>query len=248
MPDDAGERNTLQGCLNDNYTDRAGRLDAAKVAKAGALVLEPRMRTLSRAHPDTEESDIYPWMTGGHDADAFNAYVAKALRLDRHRMDNKDLFPFGDDVADMKLSAHRTYSVQRFDARIASLQIQTYDYTGGAHEVIGESSLNWDVAHARAFALADVFVADKPWRAFVTDFCLHDLHDQLADGDGDPERSAVEAVVADDANWLWGSDRATAHFTVYTVASFAGGEFDVDIAYADLKSYLRNDAPVMSAR
>ncbi|HEX5121620.1 MAG TPA: DUF3298 domain-containing protein, partial [Rhodanobacteraceae bacterium] len=200
-----------------------------------------------RAHPDTEESDIYPWMTGGHEADAFNAYVAKALKLDRHRMDDKDLFAFGDDVAEMKLSARRTYSVQRFDARSASLQIQTYDYTGGAHEVIGESSLNWDVAHARAFTLADVFVADKPWRTFATDFCLHDLHDQLADSDGDPERSAVEAVVGDDANWLWGTDKATVHFSVYTVASFAGGEFDVDIPYAELKAYLRSDAPVLSA-
>lgn len=248
MPKDAGERNTLEGCLNDNYTDRATRLGSARVAKAGALALEPRMQTFTRARPDTEESDIYPWMTGGRAADAFNAYIAKALRLDQRRMDDKDLFPFGEDVADMKLSARRTYSVQRFDARVASLQIQTFDYTGGAHEAIGESSLSWDVVRSRPFSLGEVFVADKPWRTFATDYCVRDLHDQLADGEGDPERSAVEAVVGDDANWLWGVDKATVHFTVYTVASFAGGEFDVEIPYADLKPYLRADAPVVSTR
>jgi uncharacterized protein len=249
MPDDAGDRSTLLSCLEDNYTDRAERLDAAKVAKAGALALEPRMRTFTRARPDTEESDIYPWMAGGHEADAFNAYVAKALKLDQRRMDDKDLFPFGDKVADMKLSAHRTYSVHRFDARVASLQIQTFDYTGGAHEVIGESSLNWDVKRGRAFSLEDVFDDAKPWRKFATDFCLHDLHEQSAGEEAlDPDRSAVEPVVGDEANWLWGTDAATVHFTVYTVASFSGGEFDVEIPYAELEPYLRADAPVWSAR
>jgi len=248
MPEDAGDRNTLQGCLEDNYVDRAGRLEAAKVVKAGALALEPRMRTFTRARPDTEESDIYPWMSGGREADAFNAYVAKALKLDQRRMDDKDLFPFGDEVADMKLSAHRTYSVQRFDARVASLQIQTFDYTGGAHEVIGESSLNWDVKHGSAFALKDVFDDAKPWRKFAIEFCMRDLREQSAGQEAlDPERSAVESVVGDEANWLWGTDAATVHFTVYTVASFAGGEFDVEIPYAELKPYLRADAPVVTA-
>lgn len=246
MPEDTGERNALQGCLEDNYTDRAERLDAAGAVKAGALTLEPRMRVFTRARPDTEESDIYPWMSG-RGADAFNAYVARALRLGQRRIDDKDLFPFGDDVADMKLSARRTYSVHRFDAHIASLQIATFDYTGGAHEVIGEASLNWDVAHARVVSIDEVFAKDKPWRKFATDFCLHDLHDQFAALQAtDPDRSAVESVVGDDANWLWGTDGATVHFTVYTVASFSGGEFDVEIPYDDLKPYLRADTPVLS--
>ena len=249
MPEDAGDRSTLQGCLTDNYVDRADRLEAAKVARAGMLALEPRMRTLTRARPDTEESDIYPWMTGGREAEVFNAYVAKALKLDQRRMDDKDLFPFGDEVADMKLSAHRTYSVQRLDAHVASLQIQTFDYTGGAHEVIGESSLNWDLRRGGAFTLKDVFDDAKPWRKFATDFCLRDLREQSAGEEAlDPERSAVESVVGDEANWLWGTDAATVHFTVYTVASFAGGEFDVEIPYAELKPYLRADAPVSGAR
>jgi uncharacterized protein len=249
MPEDAGDRSTLEGCLDDNYTDRAQRLGAAEIAKAGELVLEPRMRTFARARPGTEESDIYPWLTGGRESGAFNAYIAKALKLDQRRMDDKDLFRFGDEVADMKLSAHRAYSVQRFDARIASLQIQTFDYTGGAHEVIGEASLNWDMKRGRAFSLKDVFDDAKPWRTFAIDFCLRDLREQFAGEQAlDPDRSAVEAVVADEANWLWGTDAATVHFTVYTVASFSGGEFDVAIPYAELKPYLLADASVMSAR
>jgi uncharacterized protein YecT (DUF1311 family) len=247
MPEDLGERNALQECLDESFSDRAERLDSAMVFKAGALVLEPRMRLLTRTKPDTEESDIYPWMSGSAEALAFNAHVKKTLELDKRRMDDKDLFPFGDEVADMKLTARRTYSVTRFDSRVVSLQVSTYDYTGGAHEALAEKSLNWDVARAKPLSLDDVFERGKPWRKFVTDFCLRDLHDEFAGQEApDPDRSAVERVVADGGNWLWGTDKATVHFTVYAVASFSGGEFDVDIPYDALKPYLRPDAPPLS--
>jgi hypothetical protein len=250
MPEDVVARDELKDCLDGNYADRADRLDGAKVFKSGALALEPRMSVLTRSRPDTLETDIYPWLSGGREAGAFNAYVSKALKLDQRRMDDKDLFPFGEDiVADMKLSAHRTYSVHRFDTRVASVQIQTFDYTGGAHEVIGESSLNWDIERARALSLHDVFDDAKSWRSFATDYCLRDLKDQASGGEPlDPDRSAVESVVEDEANWLWGTSAATVHFTVYTVASFAGGEFDVEIPYEALEPYFRADAPVRGAR
>lgn len=240
--DGAGD---LNQCLQDNYPDRADRLDGVRALKAGALVLEPRMRFFSKSKPETEESDIYPWMAGGRETAAFNAFVFKALGLDKRRMDDKNLFPFGNDVNDLKLFARRTYSVARFDSRIVSLEIWTYDYTGGAHEVLGEFALNWDMAKARPILLTDVFDGRKPWKRFVTDFCMKDLHDQFAAQEApDPDRAAVENVVSDGANWLWGKDKATVHFTVYTVASFSGGEFDVDIPYAGLKPFLRAGAPV----
>ncbi len=241
----ADESSGLEQCLEDNYPDRAERLEGVHVLKAGALVLEPRMRFFSRPRPETEDSDIYPWMSGGPQAGAFNAFIFRALRLDRRRMDDKNLFPFGEDVNDLKLFARRTYSVARFDARIVSLEIWTYDYTGGAHEVLGEYALNWDMARARPILLDDVFDRAKPWKRFAVGFCLKDLHGQFAAQDApDPDRQAVESVVADGANWLWGKNKATVHFTVYTIASFSGGEFDVDIPYAVLKPYLKPGSPV----
>lgn len=248
MPDDQGDRNTLTSCLTDNYTDRADRLEGVEVVKSGALAIEPRMRLVTREKPETEESDIYPWMTGGAAAEAFNRYVAKALALDQRRMDDKDLFPFGDDVDDMKLFARRTYSLARFDAHVASLQIATFDYTGGAHEAINESSLNWDVARGKPFGLDDVFAKEKPWRKFATDFCLKELHEDFeGQGAPDPDRESVDSVVGDRDNWLWGEDAATVHFTVYTIASFSGGESDVRIPYIALAPYLRADSPVSAA-
>jgi uncharacterized protein len=241
MPEDRGEKNDIKGCLTDDYDDRAQRLAAATVVHSGPLVLEPRMRLLTRNRPSTEESDIYPWMGGGPQAAAFNAYVAKALTLDQRRMDDKDLFPFGDEVADMNLYAHRTYSVVRLDERVVSLQIVTFDYTGGAHEVLGESALDWNMRQAKPIALADVFASGGGWQRFVVDLCQKDLRKQNAEN---PDPTVIAMVVRDGHNWLFGKDHATIHFTAYTVASFAGGEFDVNIPYRMLKPWLRPDAPI----
>ena len=245
LPAEEPKRAAIKDCLTDDHADRADRLHAIQVVKAGALALEPRMRFFSRPNSHTSDSDIYPWMSGGHQAAAFNAHVCKTLGLDKRRIDDENLFAFTNLPADMTLYARRTYSVARFDARVVSLQIQTYDYTGGAHEVIGEASLNWDVTKARPLALSEMFA--KPWRKFITDYCMQDLHRQFAArGASGPDRSAVTSVIADRKSWLFAKDHATVHFTVYSIASFADGEFDVEIPYKVLQPYLRPDAPVLS--
>jgi uncharacterized protein len=147
MPDDQGAINDMNQCLIDNYGDRAERLDAIKVEKSGALTLEPRMRFFSRATPDTDDADIYPWMTGRAQAALFNAWIAKRLALDKRRMDDKTLFP-GD--SNQKLHARRTYRLIRFTPKILSLEIYSEDETGGPPPALNEEKLDWDIANARA--------------------------------------------------------------------------------------------------
>lgn len=247
LPADQGALNTLTQCLSDEYSDRAERLAGPLAFKSGPLFLEPRMRFFTKAEPDTSDSDIYPWMGGGPEAASFNAFIAKALKLDKRRMDDKDLFPFGTDIdASMKLYARRSYAVTRFDRNIASLQVSTYDFSGGAHEAINEFSLNWDVSRDREIKLSDVFTDPAKAIAFVTKYCVKDLHDQTPDaGADDFQPAAVQDVVKDAGNWLFGADKATVHFTVYTVTSFAGGEHDVDVPYKTLKPFLRPDAVIL---
>jgi hypothetical protein len=86
-----------------------------------------------------------------------------------------------------------------------------------------------------------VFTSGDGWQRFAVDECRKDLRKQNAEN---PDRAAIADVVRDGRNWLFGKDRATIHFTAYTVASFAGGEFDVSIPYRVLRPWLRPDAPV----
>ena len=232
-------------CLSDNYETRGRALAQLKLASAGPLRLEPRMTYSSNAKPMREEEDTYPWMTGGAEAAPFNAYIAKALKVGKPRIDLKDIGDISTIPPQLLLSAQRSYSVLRFAGGMASLMISTYDYLGGAHEAIGETTLNWDVAKAKPIMLGDVFRAGTAWRKAAADYCWKDLKAQMAAQDSsEPARDAVDAVVGKSDAWLFGTKSATVHFTVYTVTSFAGGEFDVEIPYAVLKPYLRPDNPV----
>ena len=145
-PADAG---SVTECLKTEYDSRADLLESAKVVHFGALTIEPRLRFRTRTTPETEESDITPQMRGGPQANAFNAFIAQVLKLDRWRMDDKTLFRYGLDVNGAKLHAHRSYSVDHFDARIIRLSVTTSDFVGGRDEEIGNTTLIWDMRTGR---------------------------------------------------------------------------------------------------
>jgi uncharacterized protein len=144
---DAG---SVTECLKTEYDSRTKLLEGAKVARLGPLTIEPRLRFRTRTTPETEESDITPQMRGGPEADAFNAFIARALKLDRWRMDDKTLFRYGRDVNGAALHAHRSYAVDHFDAHIVRLSIFTSDFVGGRDEETGSTTLTWDMRAGRA--------------------------------------------------------------------------------------------------
>ncbi len=248
MPDNTGDKNSIIECLATAYGDRADLIGALSVEKAGALMLEPRIRFRARQGPDTEESDITPFMSGGPEAGAFNAAIAKALKPGQWRMDDKALFRYGRDVNGAKLYAYRSYAAARFDARVVSLSIATSDFVGGRDEEYARSSFNWDVARARPIALNDVFAPGATWQQFALDFSMKALKKQIADDNmpADLDLSNVHATIANGANWLWGKDKATVMFTVVMNSGMPANPTDIDIPYTALKPYLKPDAVVLA--
>ena len=244
-PEALGDRNVSIDCLRVAYADRAKELNDLSVEKAGALVLEPRMRLRSRAKPSVEESDVYPWMRGGPQAEAFNAFVARLYALDRWRMDEKDLFPNDDDDAAIKYHARRSYSLARFDARIVSFQSATSDYAGGNQERRHQIATTWDMAKQRQITLDDVFVKGSRWKAAALAYCKKELHEQFAERNA-PDLSDAEviATLGNSAAWLWGKDKGTVVFFVDLIGGLPGGEFDVDIPLSTLSPFMVDGAAV----
>jgi uncharacterized protein YecT (DUF1311 family) len=247
MPEDVGDRNSIVECLNSEYGDQADLLDGLKLDRAGALVIEPRMRFHARANPDTEESDFYPWMSGGAQAAAFNAFIVKALKLDRWRMDDKSLFRYGNDVNDQKLHARRVYTVDRFDERVVSIRIATSDFVGGHDEEHYPTSFGWNMTKARPISLDDVFAGGGNWKKFALDYCKKELAKRTKD-DGLPadlEDSELPKQVADGADWSWGKDKAIVTFNVFLLSGMPSVGYAVAIPYKLLKPDMKPDAPVL---
>jgi uncharacterized protein YecT (DUF1311 family) len=245
MPETPGDRGVITECLTTEFGDRVNLFTDLKADKAGVGVLEPRTRFRARAKARLAESDIYPWMRGGRRAAAFNTFVFKTLMLGRWRMDDKHLFRIADDFGEMRRSARRVYTAVRFDDRIVSFQVSTDDFTGGNHDILGQRSFTWDLAHARVIALDDVFAPTSDWRAFVAARCKEELHKQFSERNApDLEEAEIADTLAESRNWVWGTDQATVIFIFGTISGLTGGEFDIDIPLAALKPYMKPDAPV----
>jgi hypothetical protein len=247
LPEHDADVVVIRQCLTDLYPERAALFDGAAVAKAGGFALEPRMRFAMREKPLFTDTESDPWLAGGAAADAFNAFVADALRLDRQRIDEKGLFVPKNFPANLALTARRTYVVARFDARIVSLQMRTEDYTGGSHEQVNEFSINWDIAKRKPIGFADLFPLDKDGLQFATDFAMKDLARQFG-SEPPPRQDDVAHIVTDPRAWLFAADGAIVHFPVYSIANYSQGAFDVAIPYAALKEYLMPEAAPLASR
>jgi len=245
MPETPGARGVITECLTTEFNDRVNLFTGLKAKRAGAGVLEPRMRFRARVKARLAESDIYPWMNGGSRGTAFNAFVFKTLMLGRWRMDDKDLFRTDADFGAMRRSARRVYIAVRFDNRIVSFQVSTDDFTGGNHDILGQGSFTWDLAKARLITLEDIFAPTTNWKAFVAARCREELHKQFSERNApDLEEAEIADALAESRNWVWGPDQATVIFVFGSIAGMTGGEFDVDMPLAALKPYMKNDAPV----
>jgi uncharacterized protein YecT (DUF1311 family) len=246
MPDPGGETDKITSCLGDAFDARAELFDGLKTEKSGALTIEPHIRFRMRANPDTEEADIYPVMSGGPQAAAFNAFIAISLKLGKWRMDDKAIFRY-DDVEDMKLHAHRDYYVDRFDSRVVTVNIGTSDFAGGHDEERDVIPLAWDIQKSKPFTLDDVFAPAADWKKFVANYCNKDLLRQTkADGlTDDLTEQDVRTAISSDRNWVWDKDHATVMFSISMGGGGPDSAYSVNIPYKLLEPYMKPDAPVL---
>jgi uncharacterized protein len=246
MPDPGGDTDKIIECLGNAFDARVDLFDGVETARSGALIIEPHIRFRTRSNPDTEETDIYPVMSGGLPAAAFNAFIAKSWKLDKWRMDDKSLFQYSD-VSDMKLHAHRSYFVVRFDTHAVMINIGTSDFTGGHDEDRDVIPLAWDMQKSKPIGLDDIFTPSADWRKFVTGYCNRDLlrqtkKDGLTD---DLTEQDLRGVVSKDRNWVWDKDHATVMFAISMGGGGPDSAYTVDIPYKLLRPYMKPDAPVL---
>jgi uncharacterized protein YecT (DUF1311 family) len=245
MPETPGDRGVITECLSIEFADRVNLFSDLKADKAGAAALEPRMRFRALVNERIAESDVYPWMSGGRGAGAFNAFISKTMMLGRWRTDDRKVFPTDEDLGSMRRSARRVYTAGRFDDRIVSFQVSTDDFAGGNHDLLDQRSFTWDLARARLITLDDVFAPTSDWKIFVAARCKEELHNQFDERNAtDPDDAEIAETLSESRNWLWGADQATVIFIFGTIGGLSGGEFDVDIPLAALKPYMKPNAPV----
>jgi uncharacterized protein YecT (DUF1311 family) len=222
-------------CLVDLY-ERQGYLIDIPVKPLGGLTLEGRVRTRKWRRPDTDESDVYPWLVGSPAAKpaAFNQAILKNMHLDTH--------PFAQAGFDNEPGLHfdfdRSYQLHHVDARLISLEMFIHHEGNIGHGWQEQYTVNWDLAHDRPLDL-DALFADGKWKAAIVAYALDDVKDAVQD----PGSLIYEASVDDPSAWVFDDDGAVIRFG-HGERSMAGASAEVTIPYDVLEPYLRPDAPL----
>jgi uncharacterized protein YecT (DUF1311 family) len=241
IPEDQSDRRNTLECLREAYKDWSDAFAGLSIEHAGRLRIEPRIHVFAELDPRHKiDWIVYPWLIGTPEttAAAFNKTIGETLAPQTTLLTRKQVT---EPNADYPISAWRRYGVSRFDDRLVSLSVWGQIYGGGAHEGLIDQTINFDVRRARRVGPTDFFRAGTGWETAISAYCREQLTEE---GGEKPALARVRAVVTRDDAWLFGPEKATVHFAVYTVGSFAAGPRQVDIPYRVLRRFLRDDAPL----
>jgi len=191
------------------------------------------------------EIDItYPYIEG---QDGFNNFVENIINSEVNSfkqisLENdaavKETDPESYEQFPRSYSLVISYDKGRLDDNMASVVINIYNFTGGAHGSAYFKAIYWDFRTNKEIKLADIFSETPDYLQKISDYCVQDLKKQMTqsgaiemsddswiqEGAG-PKEENFSIFLLSDANI--DSPTITFYFTQYQVAAYAAGDFKV---------------------
>lgn len=139
------------------------------------------------------------------------------------------------------------YSIVHAGPALVSVRFDTYNLPpGGAHPNTGAKALNVVMATGELLRAEDVFEPGSGWEEFLTERAAESLTQDFAElGESDgPPREAVRDAIAKPHLWTISETGLTILFPAYSLGGpYAVGDQEARFSWADLKAYLRPNAP-----
>jgi hypothetical protein len=135
-----------------------------------------------------------------------------------------------------------TYIPDHLSEKSVSLCLRSRSYTGGAHSNWSFVPVNyqWTEKGVRQVDLADLFDPSVDWKARLSRI----VGRKIADIDyrwPHIEDSETELV---DAPFTYSSSGLTFHYAPYILASFAAGDFHIQVSISEIRHLLSKDGPM----
>lgn len=131
------------------------------------------------------------------------------------------------------------YTKGKIDENTASIVLNIYSFTGGAHGATNFIPINYDIKNKKEIKLADLFAGQKNYLQKISDYCAADLTKQMKETVGEEGFDASwmqEGTAPKEENYSIflinpstnsGQATLTFYFPQYQVASYAAGYFEV---------------------
>lgn len=130
--------------------------------------------------------------------------------------------------------AYLSYDKLRMDENILSFNSYSSIYTGGAHDIYGNSGYNFDTRTGEKLKLADLFedeqAALSDIRQFILKLCENPYYKVRLFNDYEDR---IDSVISD-RFWTFNDDGMHFISNPYVLASYAEGEFEFIIPYSEL--------------
>ena len=240
----------IRSCLSGEIDERIAQLKHA-TTHVGPYLFWQNERLSTERDPDAEEGDVWRYTTKQYEwpqidatnasASAFNAWVAKRFSLDR-----KARRPEGDPDADPSTDIWTAITVGRAEAAFIELEV-SYSYYGhgAAHPNHGIENVVWLTGPGRELLASDVFTGTG-WQETLARLVEAGIK-HLRDGDdGWMEHSDMVKRAAEPSHWRIDGKALTVMFDPYEVASYAEGDIEVPVAWADLEPYIARDSAILA--
>ena len=193
-------------------------------------------------------STSYPVMSDFHNKDVqdkFNAYTFKLVfdAVSSFKNDMKDWEAPKDFTSDFEIADSVWYQSEE----LISIRFDGYEYyAGAAHPLTFFFCTTYDLKNDKVVTLGDMFTGN--YLTKISDLCIKDLVRQKNEYTDNPEISWIEEGASPkDSNYTVYNVTESSlliTFPVYQVASYAEGPREVDIPFADLKDFIKNDGPL----
>ncbi len=211
--------------------------------------LTPKVFTENNKAKLFEITVEYPELSGVsiQTASKFNE-IAKSLAMNEAAKFRKDLLAqTAEDLKFIKETGGQntvdiSYNITHADNEIISVGFGTYFYTGGAHPNSYSYALNFDLENGRKLKLADLFKPNSNYLKVLSDYCIKNLKQQLAENaDNDWIEKGAGATAENYKSWNLTTKGITITFDSYQVAPYAAGPQEVIVPFEHIESILRED-------
>ncbi len=135
------------------------------------------------------------------------------------------------------------YSVLMYDKNGISLCLDIYPYMGGAHGMLYFETINFDFEKNDLIKLKDLFVPGYDYLNIISRYCREDLIRQMKERGFQPDEEWIEdgtdpGYMDTFTNFLITPSGLIMKFPAYQVASYAAGDFSVNIPYDRFEGYI----------
>ena len=142
-----------------------------------------------------------------------------------------------------------TYALWTYSARMVSIKLEIYQFTGGAHGMTEIVTATFDLENSQELQLKDIFDPGSRFLEIISEIAQQQLREKLGpQADGEWIKEGTAAQPQNFQHFVLTPREIIFYFEQYSVAPYSAGIQEVAIPLEDLEYYLQDSIKSKTSR